>query len=161
MYNFTTDSPEQTINLARQISRYLPKQLVIALSGELGSGKTTFVKGIACGIGISPDKVSSPSYVLIKEYKNKDKNLFHCDLYRLNNAQDIVLLGIEDYYLQEGIFIIEWAEKAAALLPDEYLHIEIKPLSMYKRRFSLSIKGQAYKKLLNNIGKKLNIDEKK
>lgn len=150
MVNFTTKSPKQTINLARRISRYLPDRGVVALSGELGSGKTTFVKGIAFGLGIALDKVNSPSYVLIKEYKNKGKNLFHCDLYRLNNMQDIAFLGIEDYY-SKGIFIIEWAEKADMLLPDEYLQIEIKTLSTYKRKFNLSAKGQAYKALIEKI----------
>ena len=151
MINFTTNSPEETVRFGKQLSKLLPKQAIIALCGELGSGKTTLVKGIAQGIGINSQNVNSPSYVLIKEYKNKGRNLFHCDLYRLESAREIAFLGIEDYYAQKGLFIIEWAQKAKALLPDEYLQIKIKPLSVRRRRFNFSAKGNIHKKVADKI----------
>jgi len=151
MVKFTTNSPEETIFLGERIAGVLPHQAVIAVSGKLGSGKTTFVKGIASGLGIDPKTVNSPSYVLIKEYSYKGRNLFHCDLYRLQNMKDIASLGIEDYFIRKGLFIIEWAEKAQGLLPGEYLRIDIQTLALDKRRFNFEETGPGYKKITQRI----------
>ncbi len=137
--------------LGEHICRSLPLNTVIALSGDLGCGKTTLVKGMARALGIDPKKVNSPSYVLIKEYNVKKGNLFHLDLYRLEGVKEISLLGIEEYFNQKGLLIIEWAEKAKDLLPGEYVKIKIKALSEYRRRFSLSAEGQKCRALIKSI----------
>ncbi len=151
MINFTTNSPEETMRLGEHICRRIPLNTVLALSGDLGCGKTTLVKGMAQALGIDPKKVNSPSYVLIKEYSVKKGNLFHLDLYRLEGVKEISLLGIEEYFNQKGLLVIEWAEKAKELLPGEYLQIKIKALSEYRRRFSLSAKGKKYNELLSSF----------
>lgn len=151
MLKLITNSPQETISLGKRIARALPLQVIVALCGRLGSGKTTFVKGIASGLGIDPRTVNSPSYVLIKEYISKRRNLFHCDLYRLNRRQDIAFLGIEDYFSRKGFFIIEWAEKAKGFLPDEYLRINIRTLALNKRRFDFAGKGVRYEKVIQKI----------
>ncbi|MFH1092865.1 MAG: tRNA (adenosine(37)-N6)-threonylcarbamoyltransferase complex ATPase subunit type 1 TsaE [Candidatus Omnitrophota bacterium] len=155
MITFTTNSPEETMRLGKQICRRLPLNIVIALSGDLGCGKTTFVKGMAQALGIDPKKVNSPSYVLIKEYNVKEGNLFHLDLYRLDGVKEISMLGIEEYFTQKGLLVIEWAEKAKDLMPDEYIQIKIKALSEYRRTLSFSTKGKKYNNLLNSFQRKI------
>ena len=139
------------MRLGEHICRMIPLNTVIALSGDLGCGKTTLVKGMAQALGIDPKKVNSPSYVLIKEYNVKKGNLFHLDLYRLEGVKQISMLGIEEYFTQQGLLIIEWAEKAKELLPAEYLRIKIKALSECRRSFSLSAEGQKYRSLIKSI----------
>ena len=155
MITFTTNSPEETMRIGARICRRSLKDAVIALSGDLGCGKTTLVKGMAQGLGIDSKKVNSPSYVLIKEYNLKKGKLFHLDLYRLEGVKEISMLGIEEYFTQKGLLVIEWAEKAKDLLPDEYLQIKIKALSQYKRKFSFSAKGKRYDDLLNRLKREI------
>ncbi len=143
------------MRLGEHICRGIPLNTVIALSGDLGCGKTTLVKGMARALGIDPKKVNSPSYVLIKEYNVKRGNLFHLDLYRLQGVKEISMLGIEEYFTQKGLLVIEWAEKAKDFLPDEYLRIKIKALSERRRRFSLSAKGKRYNDLLNSFKREM------
>ncbi|MCP4648986.1 MAG: tRNA (adenosine(37)-N6)-threonylcarbamoyltransferase complex ATPase subunit type 1 TsaE [PVC group bacterium] len=146
-----TNSAEETIALGGKISRVLKPDSVIALSGNLGSGKTTLVKGIAEGLGIDRKNVISPSFTLIREYQSKRMNLFHCDLYRLDDLQQISFLGLDDYFSREGVLVIEWAKKAEGLLPDDHLNIDISPVSESKRKFKFSAKGKTYKKMINRI----------
>ncbi len=143
------------MRLGKKICSRIPLNTVVALSGDLGSGKTTLVKGMAKALGINPDKVNSPSYVLIKEYDFKGGKLFHLDLYRLEGVKEISMLGIEEYFTQEGMLIIEWAEKARDLMPGEYLQIKIKAFSEYRRRFTISAKGKKYNNLLKSFKEKM------
>ncbi len=151
MINLITNNPGQTIDLGKQLAGFLKAGDVIALSGDLGTGKTTLVKGIAQGLGINKKEVNSPSYVLIKEYKGKKIELFHCDLYRLNNVEQIGFLGIEDYFDRGGVFVIEWAKRAGNLLPDEYLDISIVLKGENSRRFKIKAKGVKYKCLIKGF----------
>jgi len=151
MFKKTTNNTEQTIAFGKRLSVVLKPNTVIALSGDLGSGKTTLVKGIAQGLEIDPRQVNSPSFVLIKEYSGKKIPLFHCDLYRLEGIEQIAFLGLDDYFTQKGIFVIEWAKKAQDLLPDEYLDVNIKFVSRKRREFALSAKGKSYKEILNKL----------
>jgi len=101
---------------------------IIALSGELGAGKTTFVKGLANGLGI-PDEITSPTYTLIHEYRGGRLPLYHIDLYRLDSVQQALDIGIEDYLPSDGITVIEWADKIAALLPPNATQLRFTSLS--------------------------------
>ena len=104
--------------LARKFSSTLKPGSVIALTGGLGSGKTTFIKGIAMGLGLpNPDCVTSPTFVLMHVYKTRVP-LYHFDLYRLETPREIEALGLEDFaYDATAITCVEWAEKAGRLLP--------------------------------------------
>ncbi len=155
MINFITNSSDETIKLGEQICRRIPLNSVVALSGDLGCGKTTLVKGIASALDIDPNEVNSPSYVLIKEYAFKKGNLFHLDLYRLKGMKEISMLGIEEYFTQPGMLVIEWADKAKELMPKSYIQIRIKALSEYRRRFNISAKGEKYNNLLNSFKEKI------
>ncbi len=107
---YITHSEEETFNLAKTVAQSLMGNEVILLKGKLGSGKTIFTKGIASGCGLNDiDQVCSPSYVLINIYKAK-YNIYHIDLYRLDNESEIQDLGWEDF-LDRGIIIFEWAQK--------------------------------------------------
>ncbi len=107
---YTTNSEEETLKLAKNISSNFKGDEVVLLVGELGAGKTVFTKGIAAGLGLADhNRVCSPSYTLINLYKAKFP-LIHIDLYRLENKADIFELGWEDY-LGQGVIVIEWADK--------------------------------------------------
>ena len=150
-----TRSPEETVALGRKLAACLKKDALIALCGDLGSGKTTLVKGIAEGLGIDPDRVNSPSFVLIREYRGKRKQLFHADFYRLDDAGSISALGIEEYFpggaFPGSVFVMEWAKKAEDFLPEDYLLIEIKFTAKEKRTFEITGKGDFYKDMVDTL----------
>ena len=122
---FKTESPEETQALGKKIGKTLQQGDVIALIGDLGTGKTCLTQGIARGAGIAPDEiVSSPSYILINEYNGKVP-IYHIDLYRLENTEEIAELGLSEYIEGNGICVIEWAERMADALPDTCIKIHI------------------------------------
>ena len=123
---FKTHSPAETQTLGEQLGKTLKPGDVIALIGELGTGKTCLTQGIARGIGIAPDEVvSSPSYILINEY-NGTIPIYHIDLYRLESTAEIADLGLTEYIDGDGICIIEWAERIAHALPENCMRIDIR-----------------------------------
>ncbi len=142
---FFTKSPAKTKRLGERIGKLLLPGDVIALTGELGSGKTILTKGIARGMGIKGDPVRSPSFVLIKEYPGKVP-LFHFDLYRLKKPEELNTIGYEEYFSGKGVVVIEWVERVKNLLPEEYLKIKISFLKENERKFSLMAKGKSFKK---------------
>ncbi|MFH1837640.1 MAG: tRNA (adenosine(37)-N6)-threonylcarbamoyltransferase complex ATPase subunit type 1 TsaE [Candidatus Omnitrophota bacterium] len=130
-----THSPEETIELGERVSKTLKKGDFIALSGDLGAGKTMFVKGLAKGLGVRDYMyVNSPSFVIIKEY-NGDKDLYHFDVYRLEEKSFSETVDYRRYFYDEGITVVEWAEKIKDLLPEEYLGVKIEHIAEKERRF--------------------------
>jgi tRNA threonylcarbamoyladenosine biosynthesis protein TsaE len=109
-------SAEETAVFGRFIASGLRRGDVLALSGDLGAGKTHFVKGIAAGLGGS-DMVTSPTFTLIHEYIGGKLPLFHFDFYRLEDESEAIKIGLDEYLDGEGVCAIEWAEKFPALLP--------------------------------------------
>lgn len=124
---------------------------IICLFGELGSGKTVLVKGIAEGMGIKKDKVISPTFVLIRQYDQGKFTLYHFDLYRLDYASSILGLGYEEYLYDDGIAVIEWADRLKYLLPGEFLKIELSIRRDPHRLLEFRAKGARYKELLRKI----------
>jgi len=115
--DFLSDSAKQTIDFAASFAKRLKAGDIVALAGDLGSGKTTFTKGIAKGLGVKNYKyVNSPTFVLIKEYRGRIP-LYHFDLYRLDNIKDIEDLDSDGYFFGKGITVVEWADKCEGLLP--------------------------------------------
>jgi tRNA threonylcarbamoyladenosine biosynthesis protein TsaE len=138
---FQTHSPEETQAIGEKIGRTLKPGDVIALIGDLGSGKTCLTQGIARGVGLAPDEVvNSPSYILINEYEAKIP-LYHIDLYRLPDHGDILELGLDEYLEGDGICIIEWADRMLDLLPENHLRIEISWEDESTRTIQLQNKG--------------------
>ncbi|MFH0771484.1 MAG: tRNA (adenosine(37)-N6)-threonylcarbamoyltransferase complex ATPase subunit type 1 TsaE [Candidatus Omnitrophota bacterium] len=135
-----TKNPKETVELGERIAKRLKLGDVVALSGDLGAGKTTFVKGIAKGLGVKDyGRVNSPSFVLVKEYKGRIP-LFHFDVYRLENLKDIEDIGYEDYLGRKGVVVIEWAKKMERILPKDHLDISFKIKSENERVVSISEK---------------------
>jgi tRNA threonylcarbamoyladenosine biosynthesis protein TsaE len=138
-----TDSAQETVLLGKKLGRHLKKGDVLGLIGELGSGKTTMVQGIASGLGVSQkEAVASPSFVLIKEYRGRIP-LYHFDLYRLDKIKDIEYLGVEEYLYNDGVCVIEWAEKMKMLLPD-YLQVNLTVKGENKREFKFLAHDKRY-----------------
>lgn len=105
-----TKGPEETISLGTRLGRTLASGSTVCLLGDLGSGKTTFVKGIAEALGIPRRDITSASFVIVAEHDSKPP-LYHIDLYRLRGEQDLETAGVYDYIEGDGIAVIEWAEK--------------------------------------------------
>ena len=112
----TTHSEDETIAVARELASSLRAGDVVLLSGTLGAGKTAFVRGLAEGLGINPDDVSSPTFTIVHEYRGGRLSLYHADLYRLERAatEDI---GLEEMGVQDGVLAIEWPDRLTHELP--------------------------------------------
>ena len=147
-YKYTSSSVEDTMELAQNIESEKFPNMVICLDGELGSGKTIFVKGFAGALGIE-DNITSPTFNLIKEYESGEMPLYHMDMYRLEgNASSI---GMEDYFTKDGVTIIEWSEMVKDYLPEERLDIKIKIIDEEKRVIILTPHGEKYETLCNSV----------
>lgn len=132
----TTTNAGETTALGKKIGRILKANDVIALTGNLGAGKTTLIQGIAAGLGVK-DYVTSPTFILINEYQGRIP-FYHLDLYRLDNLDQVADLGIEEYFQKGGVCVIEWAEKLGKLKPPTALEIMIRILSENERELHLS-----------------------
>jgi tRNA threonylcarbamoyladenosine biosynthesis protein TsaE len=120
-----THSPQETQELAARLARQLAPGDVVALHGELGSGKTEFVHGLARGLEVpSQEAVASPSFTLIHEYPGRAP-LIHLDLYRLENLPLALLPDLEEYLSGAGVVAVEWAERLAPLLPPDHLEVRL------------------------------------
>ncbi len=115
---------DETREFGRRLAATLRPGNVIALTGDLGAGKTCFVKGIAQGLDITED-ITSPTFTLIHEYRGGRLPLYHADLYRLESLEEAVNIGIEEYLAGRGVTVVEWAEKIQPLLPPGTLHLRL------------------------------------
>jgi tRNA threonylcarbamoyladenosine biosynthesis protein TsaE len=137
-YTVTTTSPEETRAQAASLIAKFPDRRVYALHGELGSGKTCFVQGVAQALNIR-ENVASPTYTIANDYSG-DQSLYHIDLYRMRDTQDALGIGFEEYLDADGIVAIEWAERATDLIPQDAIHIWFKTLTdPQKREISIEL----------------------
>ncbi len=116
MESYTTLSESVTMALGARFSERLRPGDVVALSGDLGTGKTRFVQGVCKALGVG-GHVASPTFTIVNEYRTPRMGVYHIDLYRVNSSAEIRELGLEEYLSGKGICLIEWAEKAAGFLP--------------------------------------------
>lgn len=130
-------SPKETIDFSKRIGRKLKPGDTIALIGDLGSGKTTFVKGLALGLGNRKAVVSSPSFVIVKEYNSGRLPLYHVDLYRLRRLADVDSIGLEEYIGSDGVCVIEWAERAEGFLPKGCIRVKFEHVDEKTRRIEI------------------------
>lgn len=147
---FESDSTEKTAALGKKLASFLMAGDLIALSGELGAGKTTFVKALAPGLGISVDDVNSPSYTLVNEYYGRIP-LYHFDLYRLEGSEDVDNLGFDEYMEGDGLAVVEWADVAPQILPAEHLKIKISIVGEDERTIELDGIGARYVRLVERL----------
>lgn len=147
----TTSSTGETIDFGRLLGQKIDRPMVIALTGDLGSGKTVLVKGIAQGLDVPPQyPVTSPSYTLVNEYKGRFL-LFHIDLYRLTGAEETYDLGFDDIISGNGVVAIEWAQRLSNedLSPD--IEIDIQAVDENKRVFTILFYGPETTNLIEGI----------
>jgi len=136
---FLTKSSDETIALGKKVGAKLKPGDIVGFYGELGSGKTTMIKGIAMGLGVKEENlVKSPSFVMILEYKGRHP-IYHIDLYRIKDAGELLTIGLDDYLYGNGVCLIEWAEKAKGYLPENIIKIELEAISLEERK--IKIKG--------------------
>lgn len=141
----------ETVYWGRMLGKRLEAGSIIGLIGELGAGKTYFVKGVAEGLEVLENQyVTSPTFTLINEYQG-NINLYHFDLYRIQDEREIERLGYEEYLFGDGVVIIEWAEKMLRLLPDELLMVEIIREDENTRQLILKGKGKRYGKIVEEM----------
>lgn len=146
-YKMTSKCVSDTLELAQNIESEKFPGMVICLNGDLGSGKTVFVKGFARALEIE-DNITSPTFTIVKEYLNGEMPLYHMDVYRIDENQDF---GIEDYFNKEGICVIEWSELVEDRLPEERLDINIKIVDENTRVFIFKPKGEKYEELCDAV----------
>ncbi len=133
-----TRTVSETEKLAENFSKQLSPNGILLLIGDLGAGKTAFVRGLAKGLKISdPSKIHSPTFTLINEYAGKTP-LFHVDLYRLNSKTEIENLGLEDYFDRNGIIAIEWADRAINYWPKDAIEVRFELISLNERKISMN-----------------------
>ncbi|MCX7826127.1 MAG: tRNA (adenosine(37)-N6)-threonylcarbamoyltransferase complex ATPase subunit type 1 TsaE [Verrucomicrobiae bacterium] len=135
--SYLTHSAQETLALGERLAAGWPIGTVVALTGELGSGKTVLTKGIARGLGVS-EAITSPTFTLIGEHPARDgRKLYHVDLYRLDRPQEAVEIGIEEKLSPDGWTIIEWAERLGDVLPPEAVRINIEIIGENDRRITV------------------------
>lgn len=131
-----TNSQQETIKFAAEFAKSLKAGDVVALFGDLGAGKTVFVKGLAKGLGVKA-KVSSPTYVFLKIYKGKNLTINHVDLYRGEKITDFKELGLDEIFGNNDITVIEWAQRISNNLPKKRIEIYIERINEKKRRIKV------------------------
>ena len=145
----TTHSPEQTRRLGRFIGGLAQGNDLYLLKGNLGTGKTHLVQGIAFGLGIR-EYACSPSYMIAREYHGR-LALYHLDLYRLDHIEEITDLGLDEYFRADAVCAIEWAEKGSGVLPQDNLTIELQHLPGDVREINFLPRGIRYDNLATAI----------
>lgn len=148
-----TRSSEETIALGRRLGGLLSEGHVVALSGPLGSGKTTLTKGLAEGLGVEDSRwVTSPTFVLVHEYEGRVP-VYHVDAYRLSGPSDAEALGADELFFGDGVAIVEWADRIAAALPDERLDVHLEHGDGdQERRLTFGPRGVEYERIIEKLG---------
>lgn len=147
-YKITTKDEMDTLELAQNIESEKFPDMVICLIGELGSGKTVFVKGFAQALGIN-ETITSPTFTIVKEYESGELPLYHMDVYRLEDNKDNI--GLTDYFYKGGITIIEWADMIEDELPEERLDIRFRVVDENTRVLTFIPHGKAYEDLCESV----------
>ena len=147
-YKYTSRSENDTMQLAENIESEKFPGMVICLDGELGSGKTVFVKGFAKSLSIS-ENITSPTFNIVKEYESGEMRLNHMDVYRLEESD--ATIAFNDYFTSDSVTIIEWSEMINDKLPDERLEIKFKVIDENTRVIILKPYGQKYEDLVNYV----------
>ena len=152
VFDILSDSAEETRRLGRLLASLLTGGEIICLKGTLGAGKTTLAQGIGQGLGIE-EPIISPTFTLIREYLAPAgrPTLYHIDCYRLENPGESISLGLEDYFYSDGVCVIEWPERIVALLPAEYLWVELQMIDDHRRHIVLQAHGRYYQDLLQRF----------
>jgi tRNA threonylcarbamoyladenosine biosynthesis protein TsaE len=154
-FSFSTKSHEETVNAGRSLGKVVETGCVVGLIGDLGAGKTCFVKGVANGlIDVPETEVTSPTFTILQAYEGAVP-LYHFDAYRLEGVDDLGDIGFEDYVYAQGVSVIEWADNISEALPEERMLIEIELKAEENRYFKCSAEGEKHEAILDKFIKGL------
>lgn len=150
-YIFNSKSENDTLSFAKKFASKLNKKDVIVLSGDLGSGKTKFTEGILSFFGLE-NEISSPTFTIVNEYKKNNINIYHFDVYRLEDSSEFYAIGGDEYF-ENGICLIEWGELIQDALPNEYIKIDFSRNDLNENERVLNIKsiGEKYDNIIESL----------
>lgn len=145
MKHLTIDSQSEadTVRLGAALADVLPDGTTVALCGTLGAGKTRLVQAVAEAVGVDRRNVTSPTFVLIQEYRGR-RALYHIDAYRLRNEDEFLALGPEEYFQSDGLVLVEWADRVQGCLPKDRIEVHIEITGPQSRRFEVVPVGEKY-----------------
>lgn len=151
MATIVTQNEQETIEFAKELTKYLKPGMLLSLEGDLGAGKTTFTKGIGEGLGIKRI-IKSPTYTIIREYTDGKMPLYHIDLYRLDE-DEVEDLGLDEYFLGDGLSVVEWPSVAPDELPTERLALKLSvdPQRPSIRKIEIEAVGKRYQNILMEL----------
>ena len=151
-----SSSPDETIQIAKKLASSLNHKDLVILTGELGAGKTKFVEGFLSHYNLQ-DEISSPTFNIVNEYNTLNHNIYHFDVYRLEDVDEFYAIGGEEYF-EKGICLIEWGEIIQDILPKEYIHITFRKDNNdeNKRILEFTAYGRKYENLLETFEEELN-----
>ena len=148
MKKIITKTPEETMQIGEKIGKKVSIGDIICLFGDLGAGKTTFVKGLAKGLKYNIKKVTSPTFVLMNIYEGR-LPVYHFDLYRIEENAELVMIGYDEFLYGDGVAVIEWAERLNTLMPKERLDIELTHKKPEGRMIKMTAKGKHYETFID------------
>jgi tRNA threonylcarbamoyladenosine biosynthesis protein TsaE len=154
MFSVITVTPEQTWRVGELLGRALGPGDIVCLYGDLGAGKTNFSYGIALGLEVDASYITSPTFSFVNEYKGRTP-LYHIDLYRINDPEELENIGFEHYIGGDGVTVIEWADRADDVLPAERLSVYLTHVDDKSREIGFLAEGERYKKLLEDLRREL------
>jgi tRNA threonylcarbamoyladenosine biosynthesis protein TsaE len=147
LLSVTSRRPEETEEVGRLLGQILGEGHLVALVGELGAGKTCFVRGVAEGLGVDPAAgVSSPTFTLVNEYPGRIP-LYHIDLYRLTEICDLEEIGLDDYLRREGACLVEWFDRFPEAFPESYLEVRLQVTGEMSRRIEVRASDSTHRAL--------------
>ena len=154
MFSVITSSTEQTEEVGRVLGTMLEAGDLVCLFGDLGAGKTHFSYGVAQGLQVQDQYITSPTFTFVNEYQGRIP-LYHIDLYRVKDPSELESIGFEEYIDSDGATVIEWAERAEEELPDEKLNVYISDVSESSREIGFFAEGERYERLLTGFRKSI------
>jgi tRNA threonylcarbamoyladenosine biosynthesis protein TsaE len=154
MFSVITSSPEQTWQIGEMLGSRLGPGDTVCLYGDLGSGKTNFAYGIAQGLKVQEQYITSPTFTFVNEYEGRIP-FYHIDLYRLHGPGELQSIGFEEYIDSDGVTVIEWAEKAEDSLPEECFSVYLSYVDEKSREIGFLPEGDRYQKLLEELRRNL------
>jgi tRNA threonylcarbamoyladenosine biosynthesis protein TsaE len=148
--DFVSHSADQTRRMGARLGQLLVGGEVLCLTGDLGTGKTCLVQGIGQGLEFE-DRITSPSFTLVNEYRGGRLPLYHVDLYRIVDAKAALTFGLDEYLYGEGVCAIEWAERVEEIWPGEYLRVSLRHIDDAKRGLTFRGFGVQYERLVRRL----------
>jgi tRNA threonylcarbamoyladenosine biosynthesis protein TsaE len=154
MFSVITSSPEKTWEIGRLLGSLLDAGDTVCLYGDLGAGKTNFTYGIARGLDVPEQYITSPTFTFVNEYEGRVP-LYHIDLYRLKGPEELENIGFDEYIESDGVTVIEWAERAEDELPAECFSVYLSHVDDHSREIGFLAEGERYKKLVEELMQEL------